>query len=330
MNVTSNISLVAQDSKISTVQKVWYGIFTLESFLILTLNSVALSIFFKKNFLKKKSTFLLINLTFADLLVGLTIPVTFAVDFVDDVNVELVFYLPSLLAAYESLLSLAAIALERLFAIFWPFKHRLLKRSHYFWHIALSWFIASVISVFLLEQTTGHHWWSELVHHSSYLNYFQISLILILTALIVSSYIAIWVKVKFYQRFSSQRSEQENKKMAKTFSIVTTIFLITWWPVIIFEKFDNFGTDQSLEYIMYCLMYSNSFLNCIVYSVRMPEFRNELLVLLRKAKKVVCFGSRHPVHIANAGGSSKVETISRQVELKSVRPKNLPELKDGN
>jgi hypothetical protein len=104
--------------------------------------------------------------------------------------------------------------------------------------------------------------------------------------------------------------------MAKTLSIVTSLFLVTWWPFNIFEKLDDFGADQSLEYAIYGLVYSNSFLNCIVYSVRMPEFRRELINILRKAKKFA-FGTIEP-GVMNAQELS--QPGSRSIQMNIIRP----------
>ena len=124
----------------------WSVAILLESVAILVGNVVALRIFLRRKFIASKTCFLLINLTVADLLVGLwqtailivmkTVPPPYRrgspLEFIK-------FFIPIV-----SLPALAVISVERAIAVFKPFRYRVLKKSRYCGVIIASWLIASV------------------------------------------------------------------------------------------------------------------------------------------------------------------------------------------
>ena len=73
----------------------------------------------------------------------------------------------------------------------------------------------------------------------------------------------------------TSRSMEQNKKLAKTLLIVTTLSIITCLPsgislVFIRHLFHPYSTPMQLFWVA---QYANSFLNPVVYSFRMPEFK---------------------------------------------------------
>lgn len=108
----------------------WMIVYSGEGLLILTGNSVAAFIFMKIRNNLKRMSYLLISLTVADLLLGISI----SWHLWEGIAVmgqkcqrlcgknRIYYWSVSLYTA--SLLSLSLISLERMFAIFWPFRHR--------------------------------------------------------------------------------------------------------------------------------------------------------------------------------------------------------------
>ncbi|XP_031560723.1 galanin receptor type 2-like [Actinia tenebrosa] len=265
----------------------WFGAFFPLSLAIIVGNSIALAVFLRKTFRVKKSNYLLVNLTLADLLVGVSYAILSLMSvlasydiFSTDINrhgnlaIETTFLL---LSVNASIYTLAVISVERVLAVFWPFHHRLAKRWHYLTAIGLVW-ILSLLPI--LKYTFPHiNWW----HY-----FFYYCLLMTVLIIIFISYLSIWIKMKFFTKFRHCRTIQENSKLTKTLFIVTVVSLGTWLPETIWEsvatlqEIPETKVNGMLHSILPLLVISNSFWNVIVYSVRMPEFRRELRLVLCK------------------------------------------------
>lgn len=106
----------------------------------------------------------------------------------------------------------------------------------------------------------------------------DIVLTTLLTSFLITctAYIALWVKVHFRDRNGSGR--QHDKKLAKTLSLVTGVFILTWLPFQSLLIAIHFCVTcpippQNVVNFIKLLQYCNSFMNPIIYSLRMPEFR---------------------------------------------------------
>lgn len=265
-----------------------------EGLLILAGNCVATFIFFKIRNTLKRTSYLLINLTVADLLLGIAISLYIweGIALMESknisVNVGRTAIMIDLLASTASLLSLSLISLERMFAILWPFRHWLLEMWYYFASISVVWVLATANAVYIHVVTTY-------LVDSGALNYvtipmFSIAILSILTT--IASYLAIWMATRRNQlQNSTSRSLAQNRKLAKTLFIVTILSLITWLPAGISLASPSYLMDTNSLHvdITVALQYANSFLNPIVYSFRMAEFKKSL-------KKLFCrCYSRKPI-----------------------------------
>jgi len=94
------------------------------------------------------------------------------------------------------------------------------------------------------------------------------------------------------------RAESE-KKLAMTVFIVTAVFVLTWLPLqvinlIYFTCGISCPKLPPIDVIYFCkfLNYTNSLLNPVVYSLRLPEFRFVLkTIVLKKFKFLLCLKS---------------------------------------
>ncbi|XP_032217730.1 melanocortin receptor 4 [Nematostella vectensis] len=263
-------------------------IFVIGRVCIVVANSLALRIFLGKKLRLKKSKYLLVNLTVADLLMGLGGLVHKAV--IHDLRVLnstwelLLTSVCFMFVTHSSMVSLCLIALERAFAIFFPFRHRQTTRRSYIVAIASTWLI-SMISLVLVNVFMVYF-------HVLDIDLFIVPFSLEI-GLIVISYVAIWIKRVFFTPMSSSRRNRgEDKKLSKTLFIVVAVSVVTWAPCTtlnFFFKAHECGESRSTYIIMYCsyfLLLSNSFLNVIVYSLRMPEFRKALKELVCRKKQL--------------------------------------------
>ena len=84
------------------------------------------------------------------------------------------------------------------------------------------------------------------------------------------------------------------RKLTVTLFIMTILSLLMWLPyaILIFVRLTTYSMEslslvqQTRWYISLCLLlYANSLVNPIVYTIRMPEFRKALLVLFKRGQR---------------------------------------------
>ena len=245
-----------------------------EGLFIILGNSVTAFIFLKIRRKLKRASYLLINLTVADFFVGISIFLNvwkgIAVMEGETVNARLGIsaFIIDLVASTASLLSLSLISVERMVAVLWPFRHRLLETWYYFAFIGGVWLLATANTVYIVTSYLADGG----AHVTTPLAIAVILSILITTA----SYLAIWMSIK-RSNFSSttSRTLAKSKKLAKTLFIVTIISIITWLPVGISLAYPSYlmDMDSSYMHITLALQYASSFVNPIVYCFKMPEFK---------------------------------------------------------
>ena len=248
----------------------WLLCFGLLAILIVVGNTLTIWIFLKQK-QRKRTSFLLISLSFADLLVGLlTIPLFIALYEEYSVTVSMVFRRVDVFTALASIYTLGVISLERMFAVAWPYRHRTLKLRAYICAIATPWIMATIITVlvFTLNSVRG-------------LLIFCPAAPLIVMCL---AYYVIWKK----QRSSMGNQNQSREaRLAKTLFLITGASILTWLPFQILNIVLHFGVTENILYstltilLVRVLQFSNSLVNVIIYPFRIPGFRKTLRRMLR-------------------------------------------------
>ena len=125
----------------------------IEAVLIIVGNSLAIFVFWTQTFRQRRACLLLINLSAADLLVGVAESLILAAKKIPIRGQEgdAIRLLPFVVfASCASVLFMALISLERLCAVFWPVRHRLSSRKIYVCSIVTVWFIGLVFGVLCL------------------------------------------------------------------------------------------------------------------------------------------------------------------------------------
>ena len=261
----------------------WMVVYICEAFLILTGNSLTIYIFFRIRKRLKRTSYLLINLAVADAFVGMVLTLFISVDvtimFEKDVSLtfgETVVAL-DISATVASLSSLVLISLERMVAILWPLRHRLIKTRYFYVSIGFVWFLsaANVLSNLRL--------YNDITYDDSYSFFTSVTFVTSLVVITVS-YLAIWISVRRNPIPSNdRRSMTQSSKLAKTLFIVTALSIMTSLPYGIIITLKEFSQDffSFRVQIIMAVQYANSLLNPVIYCFRMPEFKASL-------KKLFC------------------------------------------
>ena len=274
----------------------WMTVGLAESVAIVTFNLCAIIVFIRNRNLRKRSTYLVINLAVSDMLVGGTAVYTvFYVSGVfcnlwkrpsveDGTNTFIVVLM--LLFPTGSLTNIAAIALERMHATVRPFRHRVLKKWVYRLIATVAWVISgliSIASVLLLK-------FEETAFYGFYL---RVTFFLICLLIICVSYTSIVIKVRCGAQPQHHGAISRERKLTMTLLMVTVVSLLLYLPIVIFSYVAYLSKVEILQplppsvrlhlhSVLLFLYYGNSLANPILYAIRLPEYRLALLALFRK------------------------------------------------
>ena len=252
--------------------------------------------FYKNRSLRTRAMYLVINLTVADMFVGgfshfflFQCLSKHSCDIVkmnlsQELNVIINFLFPWF--PLTSLTNIAVISLDRMHATIRPFRHRLIKKRVYGVTIAGVWVLATIVSIVsLVLKLYGKEY--------SYHFYFWQSYCCLCLFVICVSYSSIVVKFLCGAHPQHHGAANRQKKLTVTLFIMTIVSLLMWLPHAVFTflyqtgiiKFLSIQEVVRLDFSLKILYFMNSLVNPIVYTIRIPEFRKALLVLLKRQRR---------------------------------------------
>ena len=304
-------------------------IYILEAAFVIIGNSFTIFVFWKQRLHQKRTCFLLINLTVADFLLGISELIGLSTGKFDKMTAVLgkkkkakIFFsaLP-LLVSSTSVFFLALVALERVYAVLHPLRHRVINTRVYIYAAVIAW-------VFGL--CTGGLSLLPKYYKKMEKRYVTLSIhICLFIALLVIC--ACYIKIRNRLRSTSaeiasqtNRSTEHNLRLSRTMFIVIAASLVFWLPAFVVYTVTEF-CDQcfspSVLWFMNVLYLANSMVNPFVYTFRMPIFKDALKKFLRKRRQSLA------VQPAEADGVSLRlgGTFTPQMERRnntSTRPKH--------
>jgi len=277
----------------------WFAVVLVVSVAIVTVNLLSIILFIKNSDLRTRGMYLVINLTAADTLVGAISSLQFLgfssteCKNANSLNIRFtwegymitrfLFYLFPL----TSLTNITVISLDRMHATFRPFRHRVIKKWVYGVTISVVWVLAGMISTAIMMLLLFDKEWS---HHQ----YFWQSYSLLCLFVICACYASVIVKICCGARPQHHGAARRQRKLTVTLLIMTIVSLLLWLPFVV-ATFVYYTTDsiRSLSYTkrkrlnmsLLLLFCTNSFVNPVVYTVRMPKFRKALLLLFTRRQR---------------------------------------------
>lgn len=270
----------------------WFII--VESVLVVLGNLFTIFVFWKHRNRLKRTSFLLINLTVTDLLVGLSQPIVIKT-FPQQLEINSTSPGKGIIAvafqgmfSFASLFCLAAISLERAFALNWPLRHRVTSSKVYICSIVFVWISAISVGALMLLAVYG------------ILDIYDLNIVFCIVAIlalltICLSYLAIRKRLNCRvppidtALNSRQGGLQQNTKISCTFFIVAAASLVFWLPstiIIALYLLKPLAIPIPIGYSSTLFYLANSAVNPIIYSLRIPIFRETLKrIKLRKRSK---------------------------------------------
>ena len=279
-----DLSVLPQDA-------IWFAVRVIEFTVIFLINAFTLIAFARNRHLRKRTTYLIINLTVADLLVGaVSEPLEL---FLVEVAVEagdhwkhVSLYIFYNIFTLSSLCNLTLISLERLHATLFPFRHCLIDEWVYFKAIIFSWMLPFLYACMLSILTDVRYYYAWTIY-------------IVLTLLILTySYVIIIVKVTRYPSGQPRGALVSDRKLSVTLFIVTVISLLTILPFAIWSVIPQGVWNElskkaqvDIRCTVYVLYYTCSLVNPLIYSIRMQSFRKEVY------KQLICWKTLEPSHV---------------------------------
>ena len=266
-------------------ERAWFAPFIIECIVIFLLNAFTLAIYTRNRHLRKPSTYLIINLTVADLLVGtvgtVLVRLSFFVPDKLERDVELkqafswqsfVYLTLSDLFPVASLANISLISLERLHATLFPFRHCLIGKRVYLTTICCSWLFSLTLScVFSLLDLRA----------SPAFPYVFSSYIFLSLLILTVSYVIIISTVKNNPPSpNAGPALSKERKLTVTLFTVNVVSVLTILPFVIWTVIAHHIQSKlchavflriEFSFVLLCLF--NSIINPLIYAIRMQEFR---------------------------------------------------------
>ncbi|XP_031562692.1 adenosine receptor A3-like [Actinia tenebrosa] len=309
-NILANSSL---DNESTLELVAWCLIYSVLLFIIIIGNALAI-IVFRSNvyFGRKKEHCFLLSLAIADILVGIAgIPLQVFLLILEKSGkipryffvLNITFLTSDVFFGQASIFTLTAIALERLYSVIKPQKHRKVKKRTYWYLVRLPW-MASAFQSFLYLLSLNN-----ILPFGVVFQFIVISLLFSMLSLCVA-YMRIWMSMKRRKknqnsltsrlaiRMKSEFNANKERKLTVVVVIVTGAFVVTFLPFQIMNfvfyicHLNGYIPDVSTSLVRFVklLQYSNSLINPIIYSYNIKGFRVCLKRKLVTSLHLSCLG----------------------------------------
>ena len=291
----------------STECSTWYAVYFTITVAVVAVNLLSIILFVKNSNLRTRAMYLVINLTVADMFVGGIATVVTVFHFlltgceigkeIEPENLAaqewqsfLVLVMIDIWLSLTSVTGIAVISLDRMHATFRPFRHRNTKKWAYGVTIVGVWITTAMVLIpfpLISLYENLHQQWQLLFPVYLWLSYCCICLFVI-----CCSYTSIGLKFWCGTRPPSHGAANRQRKLTVTLFIMTIVSLLLWLPHVI-STFVSLTTIHSLSFLTFLrlklslllLYHTNSLVNPIIYTIRMPAFRRALLILFVKRRQ---------------------------------------------
>ena len=250
----------------------WMTVGLAESVAIVTVNLCTIIVFMRNRNLRKRSTYLMINLAVIDMFAGVAVvcnlfryrPGVYCnlwklYSFEDGTFtvIQVLILLP-----YGSLININSIALERVHATFFPFRHRVLKKWVYGLIIVVVWVTTGLsrVSLYLFEDI-------QYAFHS------ELTFVSICLFIICVCYTSILIKVRCGAKPQHHGAASRERKLTMTLLIVTVVSLLLYLPYVV-ETFVIFNGKPKILSLHIHLIYTFISFSCTLSQTSSPTKRS--------------------------------------------------------
>ena len=275
---------------IDGTKNIWFAVFLTEFIVTIIINVFTLIVFARSRHLRRRNTYLIMNLTVADLFIGAAAgPNTLLFLKAEKRSTHgfrVLYLMISDMCWIASLGNLALISLERLHATLYPFRHCLVGKRIYYKIIIFSWLgaliLACVLRITRMNDVPFADRYPWIIYIFLTLAVLTISYTIIISKIIRKSHV---------QQLGSVMAAE--RKLSVTLFIVSAASVLTLLPWVIIIciaiSSDRHSWITLTSYRIAVAIYNlNSILNPVTYAIRLSEFRRAL-------KELFCKNTSNPV-----------------------------------
>ena len=252
------------------------------SIIVCISNAFTVFVFWVHHSKLKRTSFLVINLAVADLLIGLTDTVevgAFALSRHIGSNETITEMKGSIVAPFVATFSCACvfflvlISLERAFALIWPLRHRVTSRKVYTYSVVIAWLAGITIGVFNFLAVVRKY----------QVKYFAVAATIIISfslIMICVSYLPIRKRINnrspAIDTEHSRINIEQNTKLSKTLFIMIGASAALWLPSVRWYNISLWFPSLFPHFVAHLstmVHLTNSLVNPVIYSFKMPIFR---------------------------------------------------------
>ena len=270
---------------------IWHAVWLTQFIMVFIINTFTLAVFARSRHLRRRNTYLIMNLTVADLLIAAVSGPETILFFKRNTRPKkgfgVLYSIISDMCWIASLGNLVLISLERLHATLYPFRHCLVGKSIYYKIIIFSWLGALSLACVLHIIRTNNPVLTD--------RYPWIIYVVLTLAVLTTSYVIIlskFITKPHVQQLGSVISAE--RKLSATLFIVSAASILTLLPWVIITCI-SISSDRYLwikfthaRKIASTFYFLNSLLNPVIYAIRLTEFR-------RASKELFCKSNSYPV-----------------------------------
>ena len=183
------------------------------------------------------------------------------------------------LASSTSMFFLALISLERVFAVLYPLRHRVISTRPYICSVVITWATGfCMAAIFFLEayhREVGRLYAAVVIHSCL----FGSGLV------ICGSYLTIRTRLRSDFRMHNRNLTERNLRLSRTLFIIVGVSLLFWLPgfvAYVLREFCWECVSLPIAATVNVLRLANSMVNPFVYSFKMPMFKNAFKKRRRK------------------------------------------------
>ena len=269
---------------------IWIAVWLTQFIMVFIINAFTLVVFARSRHLRRRNTYLIMNLTVADLLIAAVSGPETILLYIRDKNLEkgfgVLYLIISDMCWIASLVNLVLISLERLHSTLYPFRHCLVGKSVYYKIIIFSWFAALTLACGLQISRLND---IPLADRYPWIIYICLTLAVLTTCYVII--MSKFLRKAHVQQLGSVMSAE--RKLSVTLFIVSAASILTLLPWVIIICI-SISSDRYL-WIKFTPMkiastfyHLNSILNPVIYAIRLTEFR-------RASKELFCKNTSYPV-----------------------------------
>lgn len=257
-------------------------------------NSMVITAFARNARLHTRTNFFVVGLATADLLIGMFAVPLFISTFWHyarnasiPVGLAKVFDAVDIFSSFASIFQLMLISLERCYAIVYPVSHRNSSKWVYVLVLMFFWLFSGILA---MTQAFGK------TNPGLKKAFFTLMWICYVVSFLVIclAYMGIWRKAKRRGGYGLQRKKRRQDRevmIAITVLIVIVVFIVTWLPfftmnvLFFYDPARGKGVPYDVVQFTKLLHYSNSAMNPIIYSLKIPGFKKTFTSLLRRESR---------------------------------------------